>query len=361
MKEIRVLMVAILPFLWTSSSPAQNVPAQLAPEVFKVEVYEGIYPDVQNTFGANTANATNEWQNQGLPSLGQRASFIFDPVYYLAHNPDVAKAYGANNYLAAAQDFMSPGSGLSVGRRGSLEFDVQWYLNHYPDLKAAYGTNYLAAADHFLGTGLPAEGRQGSPDFSVKSYTNMYPDVSAAYSSRSTFYTDATLHWLRRGKAQGRHGFGFFPVNSECATGQTMEFGTVPALGTPPTITVSRPSAFISDAGVVYVNPADPTRASLQPTTVSPPAKGTYLVSAGVYTFSSADAEQPLQITYNLNPVPPGYTRIFFADPAVYKGAFGNGSTPTNPLFPGQVAYPSHTVALALDYQLRCRAEGGPD
>ncbi len=351
MRSRHLLLVAVLLLCVSYSS------AQTQVEVFNVQVYEGIYPDLLNAYGVNTAGATNHWLTQGLPVEGKRASFVFDPAYYLAHNADVATAYGATNYSGALQHFMQ--YGLSEGRRASLEFDVKWYLAHYPDLAARFGTNYQMATDDFINTGLPSLGRQGSADFSVQNYIAMYPDVSFGYGYRSTLYSDAIMHWLRRGKTLGRHGFGFFPTNPECGTGSTTEFGTVPATG-PLSITVSRAGSFTSDGGVVYMNPPAGSAAPLVLVGANP-AKGQYSVAAGVYSFNSADKEQPLQITYNLAPISSDYQRIFFADPAQYTGTFGDGSSPTSPLPPGSFSIGSHTITMNMDYQLRCRVEGGAD
>jgi len=160
MKLTAIYMVFLVLLLATSLS------AQTQPQIFYVNVYEGIYPDIMNFYGANLTGATSHWTTVGQPG-GRRASFTFDPVYYLAHNPDLVAAYGATGYAAAANHFINQGLPVE-GRRGSLEFDVKYYLSHNADLAAAYGTNYRAAADHFLSTGLPSEGRQGSADFNVK-------------------------------------------------------------------------------------------------------------------------------------------------------------------------------------------------
>jgi hypothetical protein len=296
---------------------ATSLSAQTQPQIFYVNVYEGVYPDIMNFYGANLTGATSHWTSIGLPG-GRRASVTFDPVYYLAHNPDLVAAYGATGYAAAANHFINQGLPVE-GRRGSLEFDVKYYLSHNSDLAAAYGTNYRAAADHFVGTGLPTEGRQGSADFNVKDYINNYPDVASGYGP--TDYTDAMLHWLRRGKAFGRHGFGALPMSTDCGDGHTTEFVTVPAAAASPSPTPSpTPIAVsVSHAGapgfantsVTYVNP--PTGFPALLTAVSSnPARGQYTVAAGVYSFNYLDAEAPLQISYSITPIPPGYSRIFF-------------------------------------------------
>jgi hypothetical protein len=171
------------------------------PEKFNASLYVNIYPDLMNVYGSNLSAATVHWKNWGLPA-GRRASQIFDPVYYLQHNPDLLQAFGPTGYVAAMQHFMNQGL-PNEGRRGSLEFDVKYYLAHNSDLVAAFGSNgYLAAADHFINQGLPNEGRTGSADFDIKNYINTYPDVKAAYGS--TAYAPAFLQWLRRGISLGR-------------------------------------------------------------------------------------------------------------------------------------------------------------
>jgi hypothetical protein len=300
--------------------------AQTQPEVFDVNVYEGIYPDIFNAYGSNTGGAQYHWLNFGLPE-GRRASFIFDPVYYIAHNPGVP-----TGYAAALQDFMN--NGLPAGKRGSLEFDVKYYLARYSDLAAAFGTNYVAAADHFLNQGLPCEGRQGSADFAVQDYINMYPDVAAGYPKAlscvigGTDFKKAAMHWLRRGKAFGRHGFGFLNASTECTSGQnTVEFLTVlpspppPGAATQGTATVSQASAFTSNVSVFYMNPPSGFAAQLT-SVVSNPARGQYSVSGGTYTFNAADIEQPVKITYNLRAVPAAYSSIFFS----HVGGTGSGT-----------------------------------
>jgi len=357
MMRLRSLLLAFVSLL-----PAASI-AQTQPEVFDVNVYEGIYPDLFNAFGSNTTAAQNHWLNQGLPVEGRRASFIFDPVYYIAHNPGVP-----TGYTAALQDFLN--NGLPAGKRGSLEFDVKYYLARYSDLAALYGTNYLAAADHFINQGLPCDGRQGSADFAVQDYINMYPDVAAGYPkvlscvNGPTDFKNAALQWLRRGKAFGRHGFGFLNASLECMEGHNIvEFLNVlpspapPATPTTGTATVSQASAFTSNASVVYMNP--PPGFGPQLTAVaSSPARGQYSVAGGVYTFNVADIDQPIQITYNMNPVPAGYSRIFFS----HVGGTGLGTlnnpfdaslmddnlrriseqNDTSPLFTGQIPVDSN-------------------
>lgn len=213
--------------------PFKVLLAQTQPEVFNVSVYEGIYPDIFNAYGTgNTQGATNHWTSIGLPG-GRRASIIFDPAYYLQNNADVRALYGPQGYAGALQHFLQ--IGLPQGRRGSLEFDVQYYMSHNQQQLVTDGiTTNLGAADHFLNRGLPVLGLQGSADFSVQNYINLYPDVGVVYGPSD--YQDATLHWLRRGKGEGRAGIGAPVVSSECTapsvTNPRIFIGLTPPFGT---------------------------------------------------------------------------------------------------------------------------------
>src|SRR5258707_470424 len=302
--RIRTLVAFIAAF-------AASLSAQTQPEIFNVYVYEGIYVDIMNAYGSgNLTGAFNHWTNQGLPVEGRRASLICDPVYYLAHNSDLRAVYGDQGYVAAAQHFFNQGLPVE-GRRGSLEFDVKYYIANNPGVP----TGYLAAADDFINFGLGYFGRRGSADFSVQDYINNYPDVAAGYGP--TDYFDAMLHWLRRGKALGRHGVCALPPPTGCVRYRTTEFVTVPAAGPapappPPTVLIAHPTAAFADLSVFYVNPPAGFPAQLAKVTSSP-AQGQYSVASnGTYTFNLADAEAPLQISYMLAPIPTGYSRIFF-------------------------------------------------
>jgi hypothetical protein len=73
------------------------------------------------------------------------------------------------------------------------------------------------------------------------------------------------------------------------------EAGAIPGSSTY-TITVSNSATFTEDLGVIY---ADGANAGIAFTKVaSSPAVGQYSVSAGVYTFASADASKNVKISY---------------------------------------------------------------
>ncbi|MGA1858821.1 hypothetical protein VH569_22760 [Azospirillum sp. 11R-A] len=117
----------------------------------------------------------------------------FDPLSYLAANPDVASVLGAN-----------PGAALShyltVGgrERRSTTFNVDGYLAANPDLAAAFGANTAAATQHYITAGR-LEGR--STSFNVMSYIAANPDLIATFGSNTTA---AALHYATAGRLEGR-------------------------------------------------------------------------------------------------------------------------------------------------------------
>ena len=147
--------------------------------LFNARYYANTYPDLRQAFGYDSAALWKHWNEHGRYE-GRTASPIFDSKWYLANNPDVAKAYGATNYNMAIIHFCS--FGFAEGRQGSSIFSAKTYLGLYPDLKSAFGNNYLSAARHFLSNGIP-ELRQASSQFSLKTYSAANPDVAKAFST----------------------------------------------------------------------------------------------------------------------------------------------------------------------------------
>ncbi|MBV8914024.1 MAG: hypothetical protein JOZ05_13420, partial [Acetobacteraceae bacterium] len=110
---------------------------------------------------------------------------LFDPVYYLRSNPDVAAA-GVDPY----QHYMTVG--WKEGRDPNPFFHTTYYLNQNPDVAAA-GVNPLTQYE-ISGW---KEGRDPSLGFSTKGYLQANPDVQAAG-------IDPLVHFLMAGEAEGR-------------------------------------------------------------------------------------------------------------------------------------------------------------
>ncbi len=120
---------------------------------------------------------TNDSNSPGAP--------LFNRAYYLANNPDVAKA-GVDPY----QHYLT--TGWKEGRNPSALFDTNYYLAQNPGVKAA-GVNPLV---HFEQAGW-LEGRDPSAAFSVSRYEAANPTVRAAGAN-------PLLDYLTGGQAAGR-------------------------------------------------------------------------------------------------------------------------------------------------------------
>jgi len=130
------------------------------------------------------------------------------------------------------------------------------------------------------------------------------------------------------GQALGNLFFGITPTTGGTQT-QFGEVTSVPAVS-PFTYSTTFRSTFVSDQGVIYAATGLPMKA-----VASSPAMGQYSVSAGVYTFSSADAGAAVLISYTYSvtgsganiivtsqPVGPAITfsaNLFAADPTTGK------------------------------------------
>lgn len=87
---------------------------------------------------------------------GRKPNQLFDPIQYLAANPDVAFAVTAGNIESALHHFVD--HGLKEGRPGAM-FDEQQYLAANPDVQVAVLGGAIASGfEHALAFGL-AEGR----------------------------------------------------------------------------------------------------------------------------------------------------------------------------------------------------------
>lgn len=156
----------------------------------------------------------------------------FDPAYYLATYPDVARAYvnAAWHFLSAGcHEGRQPSATISaeavcqglgwkiIDRTGGAvqpadaaeeapsvpevdpveeivghEFDVGYYLTHNPDVIGAS----MSPVQHYLRHGWQ-EGRDPAPWFSTRDYLSQYPDVVEA--GLNPFH-----HFLSWGRAEGR-------------------------------------------------------------------------------------------------------------------------------------------------------------
>jgi serralysin len=84
----------------------------------------------------------------------QRIQGSFDGLKYIASNPDLIAAFGADQDAGAGHYITN---GFREGR-ATDGFDAAQYLDNYSDLQAVFGTNEEAATIHYITYGF-YEGR----------------------------------------------------------------------------------------------------------------------------------------------------------------------------------------------------------
>ncbi|MBV9078088.1 MAG: matrixin family metalloprotease [Methylobacteriaceae bacterium] len=128
---------------------------------------------------------------------GPASSFThgsFDPTYYLAKNPDVAAAAGADGAAFAWYHYST--YGWHEGRNPNAVFDTRAYLATYGDVRSA-GLEPLQHYDDFGWH----EGRDPAAGFDTRAYLAHNPDVAAAG-------LDPLQHFLAYGIHEGRLPYG---------------------------------------------------------------------------------------------------------------------------------------------------------
>ena len=225
---------------------------------FDVVSYYNEYPDLRAAFGTDIWKYYDHYLRYGqregrhasgcsglvgapTASGGTDYSAVYDPSYYLDHNPDLKAAFSRSYGQVALTDYRALLShflryGMAEGRRGSGSFDVVSYYNANEDLRAAYGMDLRGYYRHYIRYG-KAEGRtctgvgsltswrhsgggtDYSPVYDGAYYFDHNPDLQAAYSKKAdggAVVDDGALlsHFLRYGMAEGRRGSGSFDVVS---------------------------------------------------------------------------------------------------------------------------------------------------
>jgi hypothetical protein len=130
---------------------------------------------------------------------------LFDEDYYLARNPDVAAAVGADQTTAWGH---FSAAGQFENRFPSAYFDAAWYLAQNPDVAAALASGAIRSAwQHYLGAG-QAEGRSGSPYFDEAYYRRANADVARAIARGAL--RSGLEHFLLAGRFENRRPMLYF-------------------------------------------------------------------------------------------------------------------------------------------------------
>ena len=82
-------------------------------------------------------------------------------------------------------------------------FDINYYMAHNPDLQKAFGDDYDKYLDHFIKNGMK-EARQAIETFNVDIYKANYKDLRDAFGSDLVAYY---LHYIRNGKREKRKAY----------------------------------------------------------------------------------------------------------------------------------------------------------
>lgn len=135
-----------------------------------------------------------------LPAYGQDAGFLFDPVYYQLHHPDVGVPTVSSYF----------GTGAKAGYRPNAWFDANYYAARWPDLQVLQRDPALLY-QHFNLFGV-FEGRSPGPmfdRFDGDRYLADNPDVAAYVEARMSDFlgyrvNGAIAHFIIYGAAEGR-------------------------------------------------------------------------------------------------------------------------------------------------------------
>ena len=163
-------------------------------------IYIASDPVLARAFGANAEAGLMHYLNHGADE--GRATDTFDPLIYIASYPDLAIGLGANAQ-AGLMHYLN--NGAAEGRTAS--FDPLIYIASHPDLAIGLGANAEAGLMHYLNNGA-AEGR-ATDSYDPLMYIASHPDLAAGLGANAKA---GLMHYLNNGAAEGRATNGFDAV-----------------------------------------------------------------------------------------------------------------------------------------------------
>lgn len=179
------------------SSASRPAVLEASPEQFDGLRYIASNPDLIRAFGADAEAGQRHYIEFGQAE-GRRID-SFSPFQYGASHPDLIGAFGrdANAYTS---HYIRLGFGEG---RSTTGFDPLNYAAANPDLFAAFGRNGDALASHYIEHGF----RERRPtDFDGLSYAAANPDLARAFGANEPALLS---HYLDHGAAEGRRTSGF--------------------------------------------------------------------------------------------------------------------------------------------------------
>lgn len=178
-------------------------------DVYNPDYYMLHNPDVAANCGSNSDTLIRHFINNGMAE-GRIASENFDINLYRNRYADLRKAYGDTLQLyyyhymqmgKAEGRIASGGIWTSYdGRDYSSVYDYQYYVDNNPDVENAFEGNDIQTIVHFVNYGMK-EGRRGNQSFDVNYYRLRYPDLQAAFGNDLQAYY---IHYMDYGKSEGR-------------------------------------------------------------------------------------------------------------------------------------------------------------
>ena len=182
--------------------------------VYDYNFYVSHNPDVKKVFGNDDIGTLRHFVTYGMKE-GRQAKATFNVNSYKNQYPDLRTAFGKDlksyymHYIryGAKEGRKGIGCNQVIGAVTKLDgvdysavYNYQYYVAHNPDIKKAFGNDDIATLQHFVKYGMK-EGRTASADFSLAKYKSRYADLRNAFGDDNAKYY---LHYISYGKKEGR-------------------------------------------------------------------------------------------------------------------------------------------------------------
>lgn len=130
---------------------------------------------------------------------GLRTSALFDPDFYLIHQPEVGLQIASGLFASPLEHCVR--IGLAAGKPFSPDFDRHFYLTQYPEIAQGVADGTIPSAEwHYVFHGT-REGRAPNPYFNPWYYTARYP--SAIEEMARLGIASSLEHFLLIGQSRG--------------------------------------------------------------------------------------------------------------------------------------------------------------
>ena len=214
-------------------------------ESFNVKSYRNRYADLRNVYSDKLKEYYMHYVNYGAKEQrvgigfenevveyatvldGVDYSSVYDYNYYVANNPDIAKAYENKSDKEVLSHFVN--CGMKECRQAKKDFNVISYKNRYADLRIAFHNDYVKYFKHYMESGKKEKrlttgfekqvvepvtvlnGVDYSKVYNYDYYMQNNPDVKAAFGFDDI---GALEHFVNNGMNEGRRACENFDVNA---------------------------------------------------------------------------------------------------------------------------------------------------